>query len=67
MSRGKRIMFVLARTGKGRPTLQHRLLAGHLDQTACGHYISSWSRAYQSEAILAILCKKRACWEGPEK
>ena len=51
-------MYIIARTGKGRPTLQHRLIAGedgsHI--TACGMDVSIWSRAYSNKPIPQVLC-----------
>ncbi|QDP44109.1 hypothetical protein SEA_JENOS_59 [Microbacterium phage Jenos] len=52
-------MFVLARTGKGRPTLQHGL-AEDGQRTVCGLDVTVWSRAYQPKAIPEILCRKCA-------
>ncbi len=49
-------MYVLARTGSGRPSLQH--VTEDMDSTRCGMQISLWSRAYQSTPIKEILCKK---------
>lgn len=50
-------MYIIARTATKRPTLQHKI-GGLRLLTACGLDASNWSRAYQREAIPAILCKK---------
>lgn len=50
--------YVIARTGRGRPTLQHELSPQLDGLTLCGLDISWWSRAYQRKAIPEILCKK---------
>lgn len=50
--------FILARTGSGRPSLQHVLDLEDLDRSSCGLDISIWSRAYMRDAIPQILCKK---------
>lgn len=49
--------YVIARTGRGRPTLQHRLIVDS-DQTACGLDVTQWSRAYSAYPIAQVLCKK---------
>lgn len=53
-------VYVLARTGSGRPSLQHRLIQGEQGEqfTACGMDTQFWSRAYQRTAITQILCKR---------
>lgn len=64
--RGRRrvgILYVIARNGKGRPTLQHKLPEGVSSQTACGYNIEEWSRAYQVEPIPEVLCRNKACQE----
>ncbi len=50
--------YVIARTGRGRPTLQHRLqdTEGHVHLTACGVEVDDWSRAYQASPIPQVLC-----------
>lgn len=50
-------MYIIARTGKGRPTLMHKLSFSGT-HTVCGQYILQWSRAYMTQPIPAILCKK---------
>lgn len=52
------MIFVIARSSKGRPTLQHLLQAD--DVTSCGLLMTGWSRAYQPLPIRAVLCKKCA-------
>ncbi|QDH47811.1 hypothetical protein SEA_SHEE_58 [Microbacterium phage Shee] len=49
--------YIIARTGKGRPTLQHAL-ADDGQRTVCGLDVSYWSRAYQSRPITEIVCRK---------
>lgn len=51
--------YILARTGRGRPTLQH-CLADDGFHTVCGLDVSFWSRAYQSKPIPEIVCRKCA-------
>ena len=57
--------FVIARTGKGRPTLQHRLQIGEAGEhvTACGVSVDGWSRAYQAKPIPQVFCKR--CERSP--
>lgn len=55
--------YVVARTGAGRPSLQHRM--NDLEVTICGLDISAWSRHYMSTAIKEIFCKK--CNRGEMK
>lgn len=57
-------VYVIARNASGRPTLQHKLMPGAASLTACGTPIESWSRAYQSEPIHEVLCKREACQAG---
>lgn len=52
--------YVVARNGGGRPTLQHRLLDGGTALTHCGANMASWSCAYMSNKIPAILCRRCA-------
>lgn len=52
-------IYTIARTGHGRPTLQH-ILTDSYDKTACGLDISTWSRSYQKYALSEILCKSCA-------
>ena len=51
-------MYVIARTGRGRPTLQHRLVENEdgTNITACGMQVDLWSRAYQNKPIPQVLC-----------
>jgi len=53
-------MYAIARTGKGRPTLQHRIVTNDLgiQTTACGRDIELWSRAYQAKVIVQVYCKQ---------
>lgn len=53
-------VYVLARTGSGRPSLQHRMVYDGSGEefTACGLNTQYWSRAYQRTAITQILCKR---------
>ncbi|AUX83144.1 hypothetical protein SEA_PHRIENDS_57 [Microbacterium phage Phriends] len=51
--------YILARTGKGRPTLQHALADDGL-HTVCGLSVVFWSRAYQSKPITEIICRRCA-------
>jgi hypothetical protein len=48
--------YVVARSAKGRPTLQHALVSWNT--TACGLDVTAWSRAYQEAPITEIVCKK---------
>jgi hypothetical protein len=52
--------FILARTGAGRPTLQHVLREDNNSLTECGTDVTFWSWAYQAQAIPQIICKKCA-------
>jgi hypothetical protein len=61
--RGEVRMYVIARNARGRPTLQHLLLPGVASITACGQQVELWSRAYQSDPIPEVLCKKGPCRE----
>lgn len=53
-------MYAIARTGKGRPTLQHRIVSDEfgIQVTACGRDIGGWSRAYQAHVIPQVYCKQ---------
>jgi hypothetical protein len=53
-------VFVLARTGSGRPALQHRVLETDIDTTVCGLNMKLWSRSYNKTCFTAIYCKKCA-------
>lgn len=53
--------YTIARSGGGRPTLQHRLLPGNANITACGVHVDQWSRAYQTQPIEQVLCRRVAC------
>lgn len=50
--------YVIARNRGGRPTLQHKLLSGTSILTACGADMSEWSRAFQTDPIHALLCRR---------
>jgi hypothetical protein len=52
--------YVIARTMRGRPTLQHLVDARRHGQTACGLDIAYWSREYQDVRLGVLLCKKCA-------
>jgi hypothetical protein len=49
--------FVLARNGHGRPTLMHRMSGSSLT-TLCGLDMRAWSRAYLSQPIEVMMCKR---------
>ena len=52
-------VYMIARNAKKRPTLQHRMTGNkYSGVTSCGLTTSGWSRAYQTDPINAILCKK---------
>lgn len=57
-------MYVIARTRKGRPTLQHRVSDTDRVRTLCGLFIEGWSRAYQKDPIPQILCTNCGRKEG---
>jgi hypothetical protein len=48
-------MYVVARTGKGRPTLMH-IMRGGAPVALCGVFMQGWSRAYFDQPIPQILC-----------
>ena len=50
--------FVIARTARHRPTLQHRVSDNDTGHTACGLDIRPWSRAYQELPIPQVICMK---------
>jgi hypothetical protein len=50
-------LYVLARNGSGRPTLQHKTSLLY-PTTSCGIDISGWSRSYSKKPIPEILCRK---------
>jgi len=54
-------LYVVSRSGAGRPCLQHRVAADSMVRTACGHDISMWSRAYRIDRIEVILCRQPGC------
>lgn len=56
-------VYVIARTGAGRPSLQHLLPPGVGSVTACGINVSQWSRAYTHQPIPQVLCLRGACRE----
>ena len=49
--------YIIARTAGGRPSLQHALVNDGIT-TECGLDTSWWSRAYQSQMISQVICKK---------
>lgn len=51
-------LFILARTNGGRPSLQHALDPADNDRTQCGLEVFRWSRAYTTQVIPQIVCKK---------
>jgi len=53
--------YVLARSGGGRPTLQHKMIDGQTEYTACGLLVEAWSRAFMPKAIEQVLCRRGAC------
>lgn len=58
------VLYVIARNESGRPTLQHRLSDGTSSVLDCdGRDITGWSRAYQTDAIEEVLCRKPKCRE----
>lgn len=56
-------VYVIARTGAGRPSLMHLLPPGVGSTTACGIDVSGWSRAYTHQPIREVLCLRGACRE----
>ena len=51
--------YVIARTWRKSPTLQHRLLKTDKQMTACGIKVTRWPwRAYQGNKIPFMLCLK---------
>lgn len=58
------VLYVIARNAHGHPTLQHKLRAGTSSALSCSAQdISQWSRAYQTEPIPEVLCRKSKCRE----
>lgn len=53
-------MYVMARTAKKRPTLQHVVRNPGMTLTVCGTDISSWSRVWQRKQIPILLCRRCA-------
>jgi hypothetical protein len=54
-------VFVIARNSYGRACLQHKLVDGQAERTACGRDISGWSRQLMTKRLDAILCLAKAC------
>jgi DNA invertase Pin-like site-specific DNA recombinase len=52
------IVYVVARTGNGRPALQHVVSAVGNSDTLCGYDMSDWSRFYMATQLSILLCKK---------
>lgn len=50
--------YAIARTRRGRPTLQHRVAAANHARTVCGLDMSGWSRCYQSAPLPQVACKR---------
>jgi hypothetical protein len=57
--------YVVARGQSGRPTVQHKLIAGSASDTGCGRDLSGLSRSYTHEVLEAILCKQGGCHQAP--
>ncbi len=57
--------YVVARGLSGRPTVQHRLVAGSAHYTGCGRDLAALSRSYTHEVLEAILCKQGGCHQAP--
>jgi len=54
-------VYVIARSAAGRPCLQHKLMDGQTEWTACGRYVAGWSRQLMPKRLDAILCLSRGC------
>lgn len=54
------MLWVIARNGRNRPTLQHATDPSERDVLICDPnlIIDGWSRSYSSQPIPAIACKK---------
>lgn len=55
-------IYVIARSGYGRPTLQHLLLDDQASVTACGLRTHGWSRHFMTRPIREVLCLR--CGHG---
>lgn len=52
-------VFAVARTGTGRPSLQHAVrFVGDLE-TECGYHMEGWSILYMRTKLSVLLCLKR--------
>jgi hypothetical protein len=56
------MLYIIARTDKQRPTLQHILGSGN--RTLCGSSVLRWSREYQKEPLGVLLCIRCARAQG---
>jgi hypothetical protein len=56
-------LYVLARTARSRPTLQHRLDGFQASFTHCGLDLTGWSRSFTTTRIDVIMCRKCAGWQ----
>ena len=54
-------VFVIARSAAGRACLQHKLVDGQAEVTACGRDMTGWSREVMTRRLDAILCLSKAC------
>jgi hypothetical protein len=50
--------FVVARTGSGRPALQHVVDAIGNSDTVCGYDMTEWNRFYMATKLSVLLCLK---------
>lgn len=57
--------YVVGRGLSGRPTVQHKLVAGSAVDTTCGTDVSQYSRSYTHQVLEAILCRKPGCKQAP--
>jgi hypothetical protein len=55
--------YILARSGGGRPTCQHKLHLRDGGRTACGYPLHDWSVEYTKQRFDVILCRTKACHE----
>lgn len=57
--------YVVGRGLSGRPTVQHKLVAGSAVDTGCGRNLAECSRSYTHEVLEAILCRQPGCKQIP--
>ena len=52
--------YIMARSARNRPTLQHRLAFQYNGDvtTLCGQDTSAWSKAYFAKAIDQLICRR---------